>query len=232
MPIPTINGKVCQFIIDSRSSENVTAESAVPKRNLEIEPHPSPYKLGWLHQGNELIITRRALVQFSAGNTYKYQIYCDLVPMDACHLLLGRPWEFNHRVIHDGFLNTYTFRFNDRTFTLKPTNPSVPEQPAETTSSPKPVLFLQRYPFETAMREDSVVFIFLTKPVSPDRFHNVPPAFTYLVHEFADVFPDDLPEGLPPLRDIQHHIDFIHDATLPNRAHYRMSPIEHEELQR
>jgi len=31
------------------------------------------------------------------------------VPLDACHILLGRPWLFDRRVTHDGHLNTYTF---------------------------------------------------------------------------------------------------------------------------
>lgn len=126
----TIKGKVCTFIIDSGSSENVIAESAVPKLDLVIEPHPSPYKLGWLHHGNELTVTRRTLVEFSVGDAYKDQIYCDLVPMDACHLLLRRPWEFDRRVIHDGYLNTYTFKFNGRTFTLKPTVQTIREAPS------------------------------------------------------------------------------------------------------
>jgi hypothetical protein len=37
-----------------------------------------------------------------------------------------------------------------------------------------------------------------------------------VLQEFADVFPDEVPAGLPPLRGIEHQIDLIPGATLPN----------------
>ncbi|KAK1595675.1 hypothetical protein QYE76_018377 [Lolium multiflorum] len=50
--------------------------------------------------------------------------------------------------------------------------------------------------------------------------------------EFQDVFPDELPHGLPPLRGIEHRIDLIPGAPLPNRAAYRTNPEDTKEIQR
>nr|GEY47748.1 putative reverse transcriptase domain-containing protein [Tanacetum cinerariifolium] len=50
--------------------------------------------------------------------------------------------------------------------------------------------------------------------------------------EFSDVFHDELPDVLPPLCDIQHHIDLEPSSQFPNRPHYRLCPGEHEELRR
>ena len=53
-----------------------------------------------------------------------------------------------------------------------------------------------------------------------------------VLQEFKDVFPKELPDHLPPMRDIQHTIDFVLGTTLPNLPHYRMYPTEHAKLQR
>nr|GEV52650.1 hypothetical protein [Tanacetum cinerariifolium] len=50
--------------------------------------------------------------------------------------------------------------------------------------------------------------------------------------EFYDVFPDELPDALPPLCDIQHHIDLEPGSQFPNMPHDRMTPGKHEELRR
>ncbi|XP_071933757.1 uncharacterized protein [Coffea arabica] len=50
--------------------------------------------------------------------------------------------------------------------------------------------------------------------------------------EYHDVFPENIPNGLPPLRGIEHQIDFIPEASLPNKAPYRINPEETKEQQR
>ena len=46
------------------------------------------------------------------------------------------------------------------------------------------------------------------------------------------MFSDDTPSGLPPLRRIEHQIDFVPGALIPNRPAYRSNPEETKELQR
>ncbi|XP_016733447.1 uncharacterized protein [Gossypium hirsutum] len=50
--------------------------------------------------------------------------------------------------------------------------------------------------------------------------------------EFEDVFPEHIPNGLPPIRGIEHQIDFIPGASIPNRPAYRTNPEETKELQK
>uniref|UniRef100_A0A2N9GFC9 Reverse transcriptase domain-containing protein n=1 Tax=Fagus sylvatica TaxID=28930 RepID=A0A2N9GFC9_FAGSY len=52
------------------------------------------------------------------------------------------------------------------------------------------------------------------------------------IKEYEDVFPNDVPSGLPPIRGIEHQIDFVPSATIPNRPAYRSNPEETKELQR
>ncbi|XP_057984549.1 uncharacterized protein LOC131169348 [Hevea brasiliensis] len=52
------------------------------------------------------------------------------------------------------------------------------------------------------------------------------------LREFEDVFPEEIPNGLPPIRGIEHQINFMPGAVIPNRPAYRTNPEEAKELQR
>ncbi|GAV70274.1 hypothetical protein CFOL_v3_13772 [Cephalotus follicularis] len=95
------------------------AKEVVDKLKLAIEKHPHPYKVSWFRRGNEIPINSRCLVQFSMGNAYKDEVWCDVIPMDACHILLGRSYLYDRDMIHHS-PNTYTFYKDNRKLTLQP----------------------------------------------------------------------------------------------------------------
>jgi hypothetical protein len=53
-----------------------------------------------------------------------------------------------------------------------------------------------------------------------------------VLQEFSDVFPEEVPAGLPPLRGIEHQIDLIPGASLPNRSPYCTNPDETKDIQK
>ncbi|KAH9725143.1 Endonuclease [Citrus sinensis] len=219
----TIGGKVCRMVIDSGSCENVISKEVITKLNLKTEPHQTPYKLTWLKKGNQVTVSKHCLVSLSIGSIYKDKIWCDVVAMDACHLLLGRPWQYDRNVAHDGKKNTYSFMFNNTKIVLLPKKEFTLQQDLGN-------YLLGKKQFIDVVAETKRVYILLGKESNGDS--KIPEAVTPILAEFQDLFPNETPQGLPPLRDIQHQINLVPGSTLPNRPHYRMSPTEHKELRR
>ncbi|KAI3469037.1 hypothetical protein Pfo_025700 [Paulownia fortunei] len=54
---------------------------------------------------------------------YEDEVLCDVVHMHACHILLGRPWQYDRHVTHDGYTNRYLFVIKSQPITLVPLNP-------------------------------------------------------------------------------------------------------------
>ena len=118
-----VQGKVCSLIIDGGSCTNVASTRLVSKLKLETKPHPKPYKLQWLNESVEMLVNKQVEICFKIGK-YEDVVLCDVVPMEASHLLLGRPWQFDRKANHDGYSNKYSFMYHDQKINLVPLNPS------------------------------------------------------------------------------------------------------------
>ena len=78
------------MIVDGGSCTNVVSTLLVNRLGLPTVPHPRPYKLQWLSDCGEIKVNRQALISFSIGK-YSDEVLCDVVPMHAGDILLGRP---------------------------------------------------------------------------------------------------------------------------------------------
>ena len=117
-----IQDKVCSLIIDSGSCTNVVSSSLVERMQIPTRKHSNPYKLQWLNESGEMKVLKQASIRFSVGK-YNEELVCDVVPMLACHILLGRPWQFDRDVVHHGRSNKYAFVIEGKKYVLAPLTP-------------------------------------------------------------------------------------------------------------
>ncbi|GJS36034.1 putative nucleotidyltransferase, ribonuclease H [Tanacetum coccineum] len=77
-------------------------------------------------------------------------------------------------------------------------------KPKELVNKPTGTL-LTLLQFQNELEIGDDIFVLIGKEVAKDS--EIHEAMIPLLEEFSDVFPDELPDGLPPLCNIQHHID-------------------------
>jgi hypothetical protein len=170
------------------------------------------------------------LVEFKIVG-YNDKILCDVIPMDVLHLLLGRPWKYDRYLIHDGKMNMYTLEKNGRTHML------LQIKYKEVKPEGRNIVLLmsgKELLTEVKKKEDPQFFVVrkLRIVLTSTRLDDFPGEIQKLLEEFADIVVDELPRSLPPMRSVSHHIDLIPGASFPNKAAYRLTLQEHEEVKK
>ena len=86
---------------------------------------------------------------------------------------------------------------------------------------------------QEVQKEEDLYFSLVGKPnvlSTSTNLYDFPVEVKTLLNECADIIMDEFPSALPPVRSISHHIDLIPGAGLPNKATYRLTPQENEEI--
>jgi hypothetical protein len=241
-----------RVIIDGGSCNNLASSDLIKKLSLPTCPRPHPYHIQWFNDTGKVKVTQMVRVHFSIG-IYSDYADCDVVPMEACSLLLGRPWEYDNDARHHGRSNTYTFMHKGKKITSLPLTPAKivqadKDRAANTNNEPPvksenqqaihlkaPVMLVTKSDLAEIHADDTCCYALVCTDAlfSNDDIASIVPApVTNLLQEFSDVFPAEIPPGLPPIRGIEHQIELIPGASLPNRAAYRANPEETKEIQR
>ena len=117
-----VNEVTAKVVIDTGSSENLVSKDLVKKLKLPTEKHPQPYGLRWIRkvEGAADTVSEVCRVPIAIGKNYKDVVVCDVVMMDACQILLGRPWQYDIDIGFKGKSNTYEFWWKGRQIIIKP----------------------------------------------------------------------------------------------------------------
>jgi hypothetical protein len=171
--------------------------------------------------------------------------------MQACHILLGRPWQFDTDCVHHDRSNQFSLLHHDKKIVLLSMSPEAIVRD-DTASAAKAKSENNKIVQSVANKQDEIrlkgTCLLATKSDINDFIattsvayalisihnmqHSLPPAVANILQEYFDVFPSEILAGLPPIRGIQHQIDLNPGASLPNRALYRTNPEEMKEIQR
>ncbi|XP_011015163.1 PREDICTED: uncharacterized protein LOC105118819 [Populus euphratica] len=176
----------------------------------------------------EAQVTEICCIKFSIGKNYLDEITCDVVEMDACHMILGRPWQFDMDATYKGRDNVYVFITGGQKVVLG----SIREEfsAVKPKIKGKPVLLVNENQFMEEAKESREIFAVVIGGGIGVEPPNIPQVLQPLLAEFQEIISSELPDGLPLMCDIQHQIDLTPGASLPNRPHYRMSPKENQIL--
>ncbi|RDX65704.1 hypothetical protein CR513_55616, partial [Mucuna pruriens] len=110
------------LILGNLCSTIINGGNYMKKLALPTIVHLRLYRLQWISEKRELLLDKQVKVMFTLGG-YQDRVVCDVVPMEATHLLLGRPCQFDKKVIHDGVTNRFTFIHLGKRVVLKPLSP-------------------------------------------------------------------------------------------------------------
>jgi hypothetical protein len=114
------------------------------------------------------------------GKNYKDAVWCDVIPMKAYHLLLGRLWLFDKKVQYDGCRKTYSFNFEGRRLTLQ----SMKLQDFDPPRDDSRILTMRR--FVETCHEQEVVLAVIARPMVVDSAMTPPVEIQAALDEFCD----------------------------------------------
>ncbi|XP_016172678.1 uncharacterized protein LOC107615074 [Arachis ipaensis] len=134
-----------------------------------------------------------------SGRSYLANLVC--LPLVGLDIILGMDWLNENRVLLDCFERKAIFPSQS----IRDTR-DLPRSSEDTSTR-------QEYALLNSVKEDS-----------HQEFCEIP-----VVHDFSDVFPEDIP-SFPPTREVKFSIELIPGTGPISRAPYRMAPVELTEL--
>ena len=150
--------------------------------------------------------------------------YVESMNLFVCNLenydiILGKDWHNVYNPDVDFPSNKMSFKFRGRMISLT----AIPD---------KQIPLISKNAISRSLKRGNWIYAVIIRKAKEPIPQNAPQESKQILEAFKDVFPENLPSGLPPERSVDFDIKLTPGATPQKKGIYRMSESEHIELKK
>lgn len=212
-----INGVRVVVLVDSGASNDYISKEFVESFKIPVIPI-TDRRMVTLADGSKHTINTEAVVNITYG-TIGETARLGVIPIDGYDVIVGMTWLKRHAPIIDWVEKTIVVCLGRYFYQLPVLTEYIRRVPKVE------VVTALQIKTECQNKEDMYVAVVRTPKQDTKETNNYP-----IIQQFKDVFPEDLPKGLPPKRITDHKIEFEPGAEPPSKPTYRLSQPETDEL--
>ena len=212
-------------LVDGGSTGNFISQAFATACGYNLLPGERSLRVH-MADGNVHMSSLVTTVTFAADG-HRESLRVQVLPqLEGCHLILGKPWLTFHNPAICWRTNTIRLRrHNGTTAELHPTGAA----PLHTIHAR--LVTAKQFAHLARQHETYTAMVTATpEPTAAPDPKPLHPRAQALLHSFSDVFPSQLPSGLPPARAVDHRIELEPGFPPPSRPTYRLSPKEQDVL--
>ena len=133
---------------------------------------------------------------------YVDEVVCDVVEIDASHLILGRPWQYDVDATYRCKVNVYVFFKNGRKIFLGLIKEGSVPKASKVEGKPSLLIVNNEDEFDRECKELKQVYAVMVTNGKPKKVTEIPEAIHLLIKEFEELFLEELLVGLPSIHNI------------------------------
>ena len=251
--IGTIAGYQAIFLLDCGATGNFISSGFVSKNNLNPSTLPQPDAITLADGSKQSTGSFLKAASICIG-TYTDEVDFVSIPLVGYDVILGMPWLGHYNPNIDWIENTISFEDEKKSSHCLVAATRIPTQMVvekKGNGSKLNTITSKQLKHQVDRGQIDAIYVVYTEDVerNVNKEFNVSKVFSLnsssspaitevdrtrikLIDKYRDVFPDELPPGLPPQREIDHKIELIPGSSPPSRPTYRMSATELVELKK
>ena len=218
-----VNSSTAVVMVDSGSTGDFIREEYVREHGIPVRQYERP-KSVWLADGKQHTVTHYTECVMHLGDIVE-SIMLSVIPLVGYDVIVGTTWLKQHNPSINWSTGMVTVDSNGKQCVL----------PQLTENSSRSIEMISALQFKREVEKGEQMYLALIQPALEESTDSKAPVLgdaSHIINEFKDVFPEDLPSGLPPRREVDHHIELEPGQIPPSKPTYRLSQPETDELKK